>query len=173
MVFVVLVFLIFLVINLFFEVDFLVMVDDFYNGFDFVRATADASALERLEQYISLIDGWLKHPFLGNGLGAGASYVRDQDMPWAYELFYIALLFQVGIFGFASYLIGVVWIYWIGIRIIRQGGVHAELMLPTLVGLSGYLIANTTNPYLVRFDGLWAIFLPVLIINSWFIKKNL
>lgn len=167
-----LLFLTFLVINSFFDVNFLRMVDDFFNGFYFSRSGADASTFERLEQYSSLIDGWVQHPLLGFGFGSGASYVRDPEMPWAYELFYIALFFQVGVLGFIAYLSGVIWIYWTGIRVIRQGGIHSHLMLPTLVGLSGYLIANATNPYLVRFDGLWAIFLPVLIINSWFFKQK-
>ena len=66
---------------------------------------------------------------------------------------------------------GVAWIYWMGIRMIRERGVLERMMFPTLVGLSGFLVANGTNPYLARYDGLWVIFLPIALINFWLLER--
>jgi len=38
--------------------------------------------------------------------------------------------------------------------------------------MSGFLIANATNPYLARFDGIWVIFLPLAFINRWLLTEN-
>ena len=92
-------------------------------------------------------------------------------MPWAYELTYLALLFQTGLVGTGFYTAGVIWIYVTGIGVLRGGGPLGRMMFPTLVGLSCFLIANGTNPYLPRFDGLWVIFLPVALINLWLIER--
>lgn len=60
---------------------------------------------------------------------------------------------------------GLAWIYWHGARILREGGAVASMMLPTLVGVTCFLIASGTNPHLPRLDGLWVIFLPVSLIG--------
>lgn len=138
----------------------------FSTGFDFSASNRSDSALGRIDQYLGLMDGWEQSPYLGQGLGATAHRsVRSPDFPWIYELSYVDLLFQTGLIGCALYFAGIVWIYWSGLNIIRSGGEPARFMLPVLVGLSGMLIANATNPYLTRFDALWAIFLPVGFIN--------
>jgi hypothetical protein len=60
---------------------------------------------ERYLQYKSLIEGWLKSPLIGSGVGAVASYVRSDEQPWSYELYFISILFQQGIIGFFMYFI--------------------------------------------------------------------
>ena len=128
--------------------------------------------MRREEQYAALLDGWSENLILGGGHG---SYVpaslRSETMPWAYELYYLALLYQTGVVGMTFYTAGVLWIYWMGVKIIREGGVLARMMFPTLVALSCFLIASGTNPYLPRFDGLWVIFLPVALINFWLLNR--
>jgi O-antigen ligase len=86
---------------------------------------------------------------------------------------YLDLLFQTGLFGFMAYVAGVVWIYWKGTTIIKEGGALGQVMLPALVGMSCFLIASMTNPYLTKFDGLWAIFLPVALINFWLVRRSI
>jgi O-antigen ligase len=144
------------------------MLDYLERGFDF-SATAGAegndSAFARAEQYASLMEGWRNSPFFGNGLGAAASVIRSGEYEWAYELSYLSLLFQTGIFGIAIYSTAIGWIYWHGIRILKSGGQLAAIMLPTLVGLTCFLIANATNPYLAKFDFMWTIFFPAALIN--------
>jgi len=108
----------------------------------------------------------MEHPLLGEGLGASAyGSIRSEIMPWAYELYFLSLLFQTGLVGFLFYTAGILWILRRGIQTIRKGGLAAQLMIPALVGLLSYLIAAATNPYLARFDGIWVIFLPLALIN--------
>jgi len=136
------------------------------DGFDFGATTVDEGAAARHEQFDALLRGWYENPLLGAGHGASAhGSIRSNERPWAYELSYLALLFQCGLLGFVAYSAGVAWIYWKGIGIIKDGGMLGQNMLALLVGMTCYLIVNATNPYLSRFDGIWAIFLPLAFIN--------
>jgi hypothetical protein len=45
-------------------------------------------------------------------------------------------------------------------------------MLPVLAGMTCFLIANATNPYLGKFDCLWVIFLPIALINYGLLNSN-
>jgi len=147
--------------------------DRFSAGFDFSATTLDDSPADRSQQYIALVRGWAEYPLIGAGLGASAhGSIRSEIMPWAYELYYLALLFQTGLLGFLAYTAGIVWIYSSGIGIIKRGGVDSQLLIPILVGTSGLLIANGTNPYLARFDGIWVIFLPLAFINYSLLSRD-
>jgi O-antigen ligase len=137
-------------------------------GFDFGPNSLDDSGPERREQYVALLHGWVENPLFGAGHGASAyRSIRSAERPWEYELFYLALLYQTGLVGFLSYAAGVGWIYWTGSKIIKQGGKLGPGMLSLLVGMSSYLTANAVDPYVARFDGMWAIFLPLAFINYW------
>jgi O-Antigen ligase len=149
------------------------LAERFSAGFDFSASNQSESALVRIEQYLAMMDNWNESPLIGRGLGASAhAYIRSDTLPWAYELSYVYLLFETGVLGFAAYTTGIIWIYWSGIRIIRRGGLGAQFMLPALVGLTGMLIANATNPYLSGSDGMWAIFLPLAFINHWLLTNK-
>jgi O-antigen ligase len=140
--------------------------DHFTAGFDIGTQATEENEMARHEQLVALWRGWMERPLLGWGHGAGTHFsVRSDTMPWAYELSYLALLFQTGIVGFTAYLAGVLWIFREGIKIIRAGGQLSRFMLPMLAGFSGLLIANATNPYLLKFDGMWMFFLPLAVIN--------
>lgn len=147
-----------------------ILISRFSDGF---RFTADSSAIARMRQFLDLTRGWMEAPFFGHGWGSVAKgLIRDPEMPWAYELFYSAALFQLGLVGFLIYAAGIGWIYVTGCRIIRQGALHGAIMLPLLTGMTCFLIANSTNPYLGKFDCMWVIFLPVACINSWLLQKR-
>lgn len=140
--------------------------DHFVTSVDLSAQTADEHATERRQQAIALFRGWLEKPLLGAGLGASAlGSIRSETTPWAYELSYLMLLYQTGLAGFAAYTAGVVWIFVLGLRIVREGGPLGRMMIPMLVGCSGLLIANATNPYLGKFDGMWMLFLPLAVVN--------
>jgi len=134
-------------------------------GWDF---TAEQSALERREQFYPLLHGWVENPLFGAGHGASAEgSIRSHEMPWAYELSYLALLFHTGMLGFLAYAAGIAWIFGMGIKIIRVGNQFSLQMLPLLVGFCCFLIGNASNPYLEKYDYMWVIFLPVALINFW------
>jgi hypothetical protein len=142
-------------------------------GFDFSPTALEYGAIERNVQFHALLAGWMDSPLLGAGLGAPAyGSIRSQLTPWNYELSYMALLYQIGLFGVAAYSAGIFWIYWTGVRVIRSGGHAAALMIPCLVGMTSVLIANATNPYLARYDGMYPIFFPVALINYWLQRRT-
>ncbi len=131
------------------------------------------SNLMRKEQYDALIDGWLKSPFWGLGLGNVApGSIRDPLAPWNYELSYIALLFQTGIIGLIIYTSSIFWIIFKSIQIARNSSYNAAILLPFICTLISFLLANATNPYLAKFDYLWVIFIPVGIMNGMLLMKK-
>ena len=151
-----------------FDLNFTGIVGRFIAAFD---SGAEHAASVRRMQISALIAGWQDQPIFGNGLGTGAPlFVRVFEKPWLYEMSYLALLFHTGLVGFLVYGLAVSWIFYMGIRMIRSGHLYGYVMLPMLVGLSGILIANGTNPYLSSFDSIWTIFLPVALINLWIVE---
>lgn len=144
--------------------------DRFISGFDLSALSSDESGggAVRREQLMALVRGWSEHPLLGAGHGATAvayGSIRSDTMPWAYELSYLALLYQIGMVGVLAYAAGVVWIFRRGIGLIREGGKTGRMMIHMLVGLSGALLCHATNPYMDRWDSMWMIFLPLAVIN--------
>lgn len=138
-------------------------------GFDFLDYNSPAYA--RGEQYFALINGWLEHPLLGAGHGSAAGIIRGgEDQPWAYELSYLALLFHTGIVGFCIYGSAIAYLFIKGIGVARRQPESVKLLIPLFSGLTCFLIANATNPYLEKFDYLWTIFLPVAVLNAYLLK---
>lgn len=124
----------------------------------------NASNLERVWQFDSLMTGFWQAPIFGNGAGAVASYVRTPDMPWAYELFYVSMLFQYGLLGCAVYLWGVALLLAFLIKHVRIKG-RSSFEFYYLAGFISFLLATATNPYLAKFDYMWVIFIPVALLN--------
>lgn len=139
----------------------------FLEGFNFQYS---GGAIARKTQFYALLEGWSKYPLFGAGHGASVSYLRSTEQPWAYELFYLALLYQTGLIGFLAYSSGIIWMFWKGISIIRSGHYLGVQILPVLVGTACFLIGNATNPYLGKFDYMWVIFLPLAFVNLWLLK---
>lgn len=130
-------------------------------GFD---GSSTGEARVRFDQLESLLDGFGRAPLVGSGLGATTGYVRSERV-WEYELQYPLLLFHLGIVGFCVYVVGMLWIFANGWRVIARDERWSRPLLPTLVGLASFLLANATNPYFQAFGHLWVIALPVAYIN--------
>lgn len=140
---------------------------DFYFGliksiFDF---SENQSNLERLLQFKSLLNGIDHSPIIGSGAGAAADYSRSDEQPWAYELTYIAFIFQYGFIGFFLYYLGVISLIYVLIDG-ANNKLESNFELPFLAGFLSFMIANATNPYLAKFDYMWIIFIPVALLNS-------
>lgn len=166
---VLLLFVLFSCLRAAFDIDLLSMVQRFTDAFQF---NLDAGAIVRREQFFALLQGWMDNPLLGAGLGASVENSIRSAQTWQYELFYILLLFQTGVIGFSIYFASVMWIYWMGFKMIRSGEYLGLCMTPVLVGTSCFLIASATNPYLGTFCGLWPIFFPIALINVWLLKRK-
>jgi O-antigen ligase len=129
---------------------------------------AERNSSLRYQQWQAMVQAFQASPWIGHGLGAALdSVTRSEEMPWAYELYYGALLFQIGLSGLLVYGMAIAWIFIAGIRLARRDREAAPVILPLLAGLAGFLLVNATNPYLAKFDYLWTIFLPVAVINAY------
>jgi hypothetical protein len=68
------------------------LVEFFGRGFE---PMADVGAFVRREQFLALLSAWADSPLIGAGHGASAAgLIRSEELPWSYELYYLALLFQ-------------------------------------------------------------------------------
>jgi hypothetical protein len=160
-------------LNASYGIGFSGLADRLSAGFDFSPTSEDHGAIERRVQFHALLAGWKENPILGAGHGSPAyGSIRSEKSPWSYELYYMALLYQIGLIGIIAYAAGIFWIYWIGVQVIRSGGYLSALMVACLVGMSSILIANATNPYLDGFDAMWAIFFPIMLINFWLLRRG-
>ena len=161
-----------LAVSPFFGVDLQMVWQEFLRAFDF-SDVSNLSAYLRREQFFALLAGWLDSPFIGSGLGATASgSLRSVEQPWAYELSYMALLFQTGLIGMFVYCSAVVWVLLKSIKVMRVMPESAALILPVLSGVTCFLIVNATNPYLTKFDYLWVLFLPIAVLNAYLLKGH-
>lgn len=154
------------------NLDFHIVWLDFLKGFDFSNVD-NPSAFRRQEQFKQLLNGWMENPFLGAGHGATVDVnPNNRNLPWTYELSYLALLFQTGLIGILIYGSAVAWIFFKGLKMIRRSPEVASLLIPTLAGFACFLVANITNPYLQKFDYLWILFLPISVINACLLKNR-
>jgi O-antigen ligase len=113
---------------------------------------------------------FVNSPLFGSGAGAAAQYQRSIEQPWAYELAYIAFLFQYGVVGFIIYAAGIILLtYHLTAQIKKNGRNSFEFFY--LAGFISFMIANATNPYLAKFDYMWVLFIPVAIMNQSLLRK--
>jgi len=164
----------FIISSSLYDINLNIIWDNILTGFNFDSSSQiTESAYRRKEQFQALISGWELNPLFGFGHGAAAAdNAGGSEQQWAYELSYIALLFQVGIVGVVIYSGSVVWLYLRSIRLMRCSLNSRLVMIPVLTGLTTFLIANATNPYLSKFDYLWVIFLPIAFLNSYLIDAK-
>ncbi len=154
-------------------IDVSLVYEKFISAFASKENVADVSTSIRYDQFDLLIKSWLQNPLLGKGHGAVSQYiVRSNQFPWEYELSYVALLFQTGIIGVLIYLGLLFWPIYKGWRLLKRVNNEAAiLIISAIVGSSCFLIANATNPYLISYDYMWALFFPIAVVN-YYTKQN-
>lgn len=137
----------------------------FLQGFDFQSNGSDPGSSLRGQQFYQMLQSWLDYPIFGTGFGSASQYmIRSPETPWVYELSYMTLLFQTGIIGFIIYMSLLGWLFYKSIIIVRKRPDFA-FIIPSIMGCFCFLIGNASNPYLIAFDHMWAIFLPAGLIN--------
>lgn len=125
--------------------------------FDF---QGEQSNVERRLQFDALLEGIAQAPLFGQGAGAVASYIRSDEMPWAYELLYIAFIFHYGLVGFMVYASGIGALLLVFLnRCVRND--QSNVMAAWFGALVAFLFASATNPYLLKFDYMWVVFIPL------------
>jgi hypothetical protein len=104
------------------------------------------------------LDAIEESPIWGHGSGAVVpGHIRDLDRPWTYELTYHQILFDFGLLG-SIVLLG--WTLWMAWRLwgrIRDGD---QLVVAIAAGWAGVLLASVYDPYLLKIDGMWMVFIP-------------
>lgn len=96
---------------------------------------------ERIIQFNALWSMFEEKPIIGHGLGAYSPIcIRDDEMPFSYELSLFALLIK---FGLPIFLF-VITVYFRKIVQLIKGN---ELLIPMAMGSLSLFFANMTNPY--------------------------
>lgn len=124
---------------------------------------AFSSADERSIQKPFLLEGFARWPVMGSGFGAYGGYVRSTDRPWAYELTYNLMLFNLGLMGVA--VLGILFAtYGVFVRdLLSRFPDGSAIPFALLVGLTSLCIGAYSNPYFSGFDHLFFIgILPYL-----------
>ncbi|MGL6058135.1 MAG: hypothetical protein ACRC17_07435 [Culicoidibacterales bacterium] len=120
----------------------------------------------RSEQVIMLFNEWKNYPLFGKGLGTNVDgYIRSDTHTGSYELTYNALLFQVGLVGMAIYIFLFGWLIERVNRISKNNIELSKFTFPIVIGFMSFLIITATNPYLLKFDNLWTIFILLAFVN--------
>lgn len=120
------------------------LAERFSKAFELITYDDDSDDV-RVKQFKALMDKFLESPLLGNGLGAYAeSYIRDPEIPYAYELTYIASLMKYGLFGFTLIYGGYIVTL---IKICRKN--IGDIRLHAIIGgVISLLLVSVTNPYI-------------------------
>lgn len=151
------------------------IIDLFFGSSAFIDAAtfSDRGTSVRSEQFQMLLAGWIDVPVLGAGHGASLpNYKRSFEAPWAYELSFIALLYQTGLLGVFLYGICVAWLFGTSYKLCRSNQDRALYLIPLLVAMACFLLATGTNPYLYAFDHLWTVFAPMIAINVFLLRRD-
>lgn len=152
-----------------------VVLDDLSLGFKKYEFRPSGKWLynHRINTFFVLFDAFLERPLFGYGSGAvNWAFTRNAIHPYVYELSYMQYLFYWGLVGCMLYAAGLYYIYKTSVRIFRENSIYSSYALSAAVGSVGFLFGSGTNPYLLRFDSFYAIFLPIAIVNIWLINKN-
>ena len=132
--------------------------DTFENLFSKISA---GGGFERTDQYTSLMQGISQTNGLGAGHGVGVNFIRDFSYPWRYELFFLSMVYRVGIIGAAIILIPyLVYVFAFAKRAL-YGTVEASHVF-LFAGFCGSMFAAATNPYPESYIFAWCYILPII-----------
>jgi hypothetical protein len=128
----------------------------------------------RLETIKHLYSAWAERPIFGAGSGAVYwEYIRSGTEPWKYELTFVQFLYQWGILGCGLYLGGFVFIFRSLAKVVfKKGSELAPFALSSAFGSIAYILGSATNPFLLRFDSIFAVFIPIAVLNIYLMNSK-
>ena len=138
-------------------------IDYFVLGFD--DSGSYSASFTRLKQFQELLNLSAEYPLFGAGLGAIIPSKIHAAQPWAVELQYLGLLFHTGLFGIICYLASFTLFFSKVFAVSRTNPLARTSLFPLSCGLLAIIIANSTNPYMFKFDAMWFVFLPFAFLN--------
>lgn len=128
----------------------------------------------RYEQAVALLNGFIESPLIGSGFGVGVpDVVRSDVRPWTYELTYVLMLYNTGILGSTLYIVCIAIIYRSFFKYLKNDSNDNAITYSLFIGLTCYIISNSTNPYFGSYDFMWPLYLPIAYINVVQSKKFL
>lgn len=151
------------------------VLDDLLQGFSFDTIRFDGVVVEncRIAQALALFDAWKEKPLFGFGSGAVYwGYIRSKVSPYSYEVSFVQFLYNWGIIGCMLYAMGLFYIYRMSIRAYKEKSELGVYALAATYGSVAFLTGSWTNPYLLRFDTLFVIFIPIAIVNLYLYEKD-
>jgi len=123
--------------------------DDIYNRF----ISAFSGVDDRHSQIFILLNGFINFPIFGSGIGGVLDY-EGRGPTNNFELSYLQILFNFGIFGCILYAI-VFFIQLYNIRLKSKNYIYSIEDKSLLNGVLFLIIGSFTNPYLSSFDFLF------------------
>jgi hypothetical protein len=117
----------------------------------------------RVEQFVSLWNGFTESPVLGSGFGGSVDVIRSEERPWMYELSYMQLLFNGGVLGFSLVVGGIGFFYMKAVMSVRYFYSGRAEAVAVLVAVMIFCAGSATNPYFSGFDSLYLLgFIPLI-----------
>ncbi|MFJ6550426.1 hypothetical protein [Microbacterium sp. NPDC091676] len=114
----------------------------------------------RIEQVGRLWAGFVDSPVFGHGIGAVIpGYARSEDRPWAFEMQYHLILFQVGVAGALLLMASAVLVVWAAVRVATLRPDARPAIFTTGAGALAVIAANALNPLLQAPGHFWPVFL--------------
>lgn len=125
----------------------------------------------RYLQFLFWIDLILESPFFGHGLGSVAPAGGNIINPHGYELTYLMFVAQVGMIPSVIYFIFSLYILknlFLKSMKLHKSGLYFEFSLFLAMGLAMlmFLLASSSNGYLMTLGYLWTIFIPLTVLLS-------
>lgn len=106
----------------------------------------------RIEQFSSLLDGFMQNFIFGSGAGGRVSVVRSDDLPWLYELTYMQLLFNNGIIGILFIFSFFMYYIFTLLKNKKEINISDINFNAKFTGVLFLLLGAISNPYLGSFD---------------------
>ena len=133
------------------------MNEKFARAFEIIAYDSESDDI-RIKQFNALIGKFFESPLLGNGLGSYAeSCIRDPEMPYAYELTYVASLMKNGLIGF-TLIYGGYLVMLIRICNKNKGDINLYAVIGGIISL---MLVSMTNPYI---NVSLLLFLPIVFV---------
>jgi hypothetical protein len=123
----------------------------------------------RVSQLPFLFNYFLNHPW-GSGFGVilpnSDAYIRDSVYKWNFELTYLQLLCNTGLFGLFFYPIFFIFLFKKLHKIFYNYKNISIIVSSTLNGLQLFLLAAFTNPYISSFESILLILIPIYFVYN-------
>lgn len=108
--------------------------------------------IKRVDNTKALLDLWLSSPIFGNGLNSYAvNSLASYTTYWSYEVYYFALLAQIGCFGIGILFYGICYIERKLYINYKKGKYNNYEILAIMVAFTCFIFASASNPLFYLF----------------------